>query len=92
MPLYSVRIKVSPIPDRLGPSNLPVDMLRRDRLYPATEHDASLVHSAISDPLALDGKTSIELAGLRTTKQADITVARWQSFGWQVDKIELNKL
>jgi hypothetical protein len=55
----------------------PIDMLRYDRCYPATEKDSSLMVGALS------GSREITLR-LVTDRPAGPTEARWNSFMWHV--------
>jgi len=59
-----------------GRGKLPLDMLRRDRCYPATEADSACAEN-------FSGERSIVL---ETTTDGYFapTTHRWESFGWEV--------
>lgn len=60
-----------------GSVALPIDMLRYDQCWPATEVDAK--RAAASIRFETEGSVTIELRGPRRP-----TLARWESFGWRV--------
>lgn len=64
-----------------GSGSLPLDMLRYDTCYPATQADVSQSQLDDSAPLR-----EIELERLSESKSAAerLTFGRWQSFGWNV--------
>jgi len=56
----------------------PMDMLRYDHAWPATEDDAHTIHSCLSGDTPILHRVQIVLFGL--TCHAE----RWNSFGWEV--------
>lgn len=60
-----------------GSGIFPVDMLRYDSCYPASQEDAS--------KLLDDDYREIRISRTSELKGSTFTVARWQSFGWQCD-------
>jgi hypothetical protein len=62
-----------------GSGRFPFDMLRRDRCWPAGEHESYRL-TVDDDELAL---RQVKLHGL-----AYPTIERWRSFGWIVQEIE----
>ena len=59
-----------------GKGHFPLDMLRYDACHPARSEDVSLIG---------DGPTrTINLRKHTSTKEPNITRARWESFGWSV--------
>lgn len=57
-----------------GRGDFPLDMLRYDLCWPATEDDSRLVAHAVRT-----ADRPVRLRGLKLP-----TVARWASFGWKV--------
>jgi hypothetical protein len=55
----------------------PIDMLRYDACYPASEADSSIINRSLTHDTR--GKITVEV---RT--RSPLTVGRWKSFGWQV--------
>ena len=68
-----------------GSSRFPVDMLRYDSCWPASE-DYSI---EISDSCGLGDKRMVKLCRWVESKTALPTVGRWESFGW---KVEMNSI
>ena len=74
--------EVSPIAPVFA--TFPVDMLRYDGCYPARAEDAAEISiSARRDNL--DSRAKVRLIALGRSKSWRPTMARWDSFGWQVD-------
>lgn len=71
----------------------PMDMLRRDECFPATEEDASLMLE-YSQYGTLRDKENLEPITLKAVKVGwpkwAPTTTRWQTFGWRV-KLETLK-
>lgn len=63
-----------------GAGPLPLDMLRYDSCFPATEEDAA---TAVQYPGECKGRRRIKLIR-RTAGLPEPTEARWRSFGWRV--------
>jgi len=61
-----------------GKNEFPLDMLRYDICWPASESNSRLIEASFSDHARGDVRR-IELKGLKLP-----TVARWASFGWAV--------
>jgi hypothetical protein len=59
----------------VGAGMFPVDMLRYDKAWPASESDSRLISNSFTDPV----QHRIELRSLK-----EPTPARWRSFGWTV--------
>ena len=59
----------------------PIDMLRYDHAYPATESDSSRIelHEAHKEP------TEIQVCAVTQTKVAPWTIGRWRSFGARIE-------
>lgn len=55
----------------------PIDMLRYDACYPASEHDSAVIRASIDDrgpePYTVD-----------VYARRPLTLGRWKSFGWDV--------
>ena len=64
--------------DVQGRGEFPVDMLRYDLCWPATETDSNLI-----DPPRVAGLAKQRIITLRSLKGTP-TFARWRSFGWEV--------
>jgi len=62
-----------------GRGEFPLDMLRYEQAYPATERDSYRITER--------GKRQIELA-IQTTRFFTPTGGRWESFGWKVVSCE----
>lgn len=69
-----------------GSGSFPFDMLRYDSCYPTSGLD---VTSMTFDPDVYDGGMSRSRErNVRLRSEREPTVARWESFGWRVEKIE----
>jgi hypothetical protein len=82
---YSHTIEAKPI--RPG-SQFPVDMLRYDGCTPERETDSSAIVQSIQE-------RDVTLIRLRKTtpyKEAGLTYARWQSFGWTAEIVETRSI
>lgn len=73
------RFKVS------GHSPFPVDMLRYDRCFPASEHDSGLITSTIR--YEHEGSLTVELLTYQEKKYWHPQDGRWRSFGWEVHPV-----
>ncbi len=65
----------------VGAGRFPLDMLRRDQCFPASEDDAN---RAMNDK-------AIRIVELKAYTERDLfypTVGRWESFGWKVVEID----
>ena len=62
-----------------GRGSFPIDMLRYDSCWPASESRDSFEITASTRPRSGRMKRRITLLGLR-----EPTVGRWESFGWNV--------
>lgn len=60
-----------------GVGRFPIDMLRYDACYPASEQDSAMIDD-IREPRV------IELVAVHHSKAFTPTVARWGSFCWRV--------
>jgi hypothetical protein len=64
----------------IGISDFPIDMLRYDLCWPASESDSrNIDHSSAIIQRQRNHELRIDLKGLKPP-----TVARWHSFGWTV--------
>lgn len=68
-----------------GKCPFPIDMLRYDGCYPATENDSHLIYESISDFEA--GKdyvftVQVEKRVYPASEHGSFSVERWRSFGW----------
>ncbi len=67
-----------------GSGTFPLDMLRYDRACPATERDSGLMEA--------EGVREVDVlvhsVNPRKYERDVPTVARWESFGWKVVKVE----
>lgn len=63
-----------------GTGAFPIDMLRYDTCYPATEKDANAIRETFLDS---KGVTRVTL-NRRSVSDREPQYARWQSFGWHV--------
>lgn len=61
--------------------DFPIDMLRYDSAYPDSELDAGEILATFEARSRRRADRGIRLVGLRRP-----TVARWESFGWSVDR------
>jgi hypothetical protein len=64
-----------------GTYNFPIDMLRYDAAWPASEADAGRIEATYFERTR-SGITSVELLSNRPP-----TEGRWQSFGWKVTEV-----
>lgn len=62
-----------------GPG-FPLDMLRYDRCYPATEYDTHQLDRALAPPGDRPSVWTVKVVRYTTHKNADWTLARWASF------------
>ena len=62
-----------------GKSNFPLDMLRYDLCWPASEQDSYIIGLSHSE-VRSERPYRIHLKGLKPP-----TVARWNSFGWEAE-------
>jgi hypothetical protein len=69
-----------------GASPFPVDMLRYDGCWPATEADSYAIHRTFVDPY----NERIQIT-LTSDQHPTATAGRWKSFGWSVVKHERSK-
>lgn len=67
-----------------GNNPFPIDMLRRDRCFPASERDAGLMTSTMTYDNV--GPLTVELLVhvFDRPKFWQPTIERWKSFGWEV--------
>lgn len=65
----------------IGRGEFPVDMLRRDQAYPATESDSDRIGWRVS-PLE-----SLEKRCVTVIMPKFPTSERWESFGWKIHKL-----
>lgn len=77
------------IPKRAS-ATFPLDMLRYDSCYPASETDAHKIENSFSH--SGEGKSAKDLAitivRAVTEPKRPFTVPRWESFGWSIDWTE----
>lgn len=69
-----------------GSGTFPIDMLRFDSAYPATETVSGRIEATFNrhhDPLAGTSEKPISLHH-RGERDWEPTVGRWESFGWSV--------
>jgi hypothetical protein len=64
----------------------PIDMLRYDEAFPATEQDSGKIHRSIVDH---DRSELIQVARFVENKSSMPTIERWQSFGCKITDIEV---
>ncbi len=62
-----------------GKGPFPLDMLRRDRCFPATEGDSSAIAATI---------ISRRITLYSVQRSWNLTKDRWASFGWRVIEVE----
>ncbi len=62
----------------------PIDMLRYDESFPATEKDTTALSALAHAFPTTAGPTTIMLASTRSQTRWEPTRERWASFGWQV--------
>ena len=68
-----------------GAVAFPIDMLRYDCCWPATEQDAQRITATLADP-SFVGPTTVRLARYTThNTMASVTAGRWRSLGWLVE-------
>jgi hypothetical protein len=78
-----------------GMTVFPLDMLRHDHAFPCSSEDAKRVHEQIENPTAYNMKRpnwadrEIKLA---VEAGQEVTVARWNSFGWSVDVVQVGEI
>lgn len=60
-----------------GKGRFPVDMLRYDKCWPATQDDAEVMAEVISEPV-------IGVVNIKLVTCIEPTPDRWKSFGWYV--------
>ena len=70
-----------------------VDMLRRDRSRPASQHDAELIRASFDHPLRVRKEDGYVEAPRRiklvtAQKQGSPLTKRWESFGWKVVELD----
>lgn len=66
----------------------PIDMLRYDSCFPATEKDAGEIHKNLT---ANGSPLKVKVARYIDNKATKPTTARWDSFGCRISKIETRK-
>jgi hypothetical protein len=64
-----------------GRGEFPFDMLRYDQCYPADAVTASMLATAGTD-------RHQRMMKFRTSNSINVHPARWESFGWKVEKID----
>lgn len=81
--LYRTTYKVRPVSKAWA--DFPIDMLRYDSSFPATETDASTIARtfAVWEPGEED-RTEVELVHLGENRDWRPTAGRWGSFDWSV--------
>jgi hypothetical protein len=70
----------------MGKGSFPVDMLRYDQCFPASQD------AAVSLDSEIPGNRSIELRRYVSDKTTVPTTGRWASFGWTVSNVSTVKL
>lgn len=60
-----------------GSHPLPVDMLRHDRCWPASERDSEVIAQTWRHEN--NGPVEVEIC-----TRSELTVGRWESYGWHV--------
>lgn len=75
-----------------GKLPFPVDMLRYDKCYPATEQDSMLILQSIEREWPGEFKITEISVGIIFEKGTSLTIARWESFGWTALHKERNML
>jgi hypothetical protein len=73
-----------------GNSKFPVDMLRHDRCWPASENEALDLQDWLNGRTIVHGVFAVVTFTLRSNQAP--TEGRWQSFGWTVAGIEKRKV
>jgi hypothetical protein len=86
-----------------GLGEFPIDMLRYEHAYPASEHDASTItalfragvrrsrmSATASDtaPQLRDGEHSVALIKYHLTKEVQLEAGRWESFLWRIIEVQ----
>jgi hypothetical protein len=69
-----------------GVRNFPLDMLRHDHCWPASQDDVELIARTLERESRLPFR--IRLATYRLATTDGPTVRRWESFGWRVVTVE----
>jgi hypothetical protein len=72
---YPVKYKVR------GALPFPIDMLRYDSAWPASEEDSHIIEASLRHDIY--GASEVVVCARR-----DLTVGRWEPFGWKVVSIE----
>lgn len=67
-----------------GSGRFPIDMLRYDSCYPASQADVSAITNDGGPGQARLEPRRVELAHTDTRKRWTPTSGRWESFGWRV--------
>lgn len=62
-----------------GAGQFPIDMLRYDACFPASERDSALIQQH-------DEFRQVHVARYWAKGMAEMTDARWRSFGWQIEE------
>ena len=83
---YSLRFTVAPRKSILGVTSFPLDMLRYDGCFPATER-ASIDIGVTFDRMRREKISDIEMMQPAGASFGP-TVGRWQSFGWTVTSVD----
>jgi len=65
-----------------GRYSFPVDMLRYDQSFPATQEAVSAMHA--SDTIPRVGFVRVELQTIHKYREPALTTARWNSFAWGI--------
>ena len=73
-----------------GSFPFPLDMLRYDSCFPATQKDVSGISQSI-ERTNTEPVVKVRLGRLITNKGERPTEARWRSFGWKVSDIHIRK-
>jgi hypothetical protein len=78
-----------------GMSKFPLDMLRHDHCWPRRASDGAFIQEQIIDPEAFNKKRpNWSERGVQLYVEAghEVTVARWNSFGWSVDVVQFGEI
>jgi hypothetical protein len=70
-----------------GSGQFPLDMLRYDSCYPATQTDVTKITDSIVDYRAL-GTRTVKVICRASRKGWEPAAVRWASFGWTVSGVE----
>ena len=73
-----------------GNSPFPLDMLRYDRCFPASERDSSLIATMLAHENT--GYLTVELLTYQELKNWLPTTARWKSRSWEVHPSALEEV